>query len=76
MAIWLPTLKQWLISVFIDILLWEFQISIQIIAILDLDDVLMILSLEAKEMLLKKYMFFRIVLIMLELINMLVPSIR
>jgi len=73
---WLSTLKQWLIRVFADVSLWESQMSTHIIAISDFSDTLIILSLEAKDMLLKKYVFFKIVSITLELIDVLVFSIR
>jgi len=59
---WLSTLKQWLIRTLVDVPLWKSQISIYIIAMSDLEDTLMTLGSEAKEMSLKKCIFFKIIL--------------
>ena len=52
-AICLPTLKHLLISILALLLLWTSQMSIHTIDMSDLDDTLITLSLDAKDMLLK-----------------------
>jgi len=68
-------LKHLLIKHLAFVLLWTFQILIQIIAILDLDDALMICGFDVKHMSLKMCVNWMIDLITLELIEMLVSSI-
>ena len=75
-ATWLPTLKQWLIRTLADVPLWKSQMSIHTVAMSDLGDALITLGLEAKEMSLKKCIFFKIVSTMLKLIGVLVPSFK
>ena len=72
----LPTLNLLLIRLFAFIPLWASQMLIQTIAMSDLGDTLMTLGLEAKTILLKIWLFFKISFISSEVIQALVCSKR
>ena len=75
-AIKLPTLKHLLIRPLALLLLWTSHISSHMIAIFKLGNTLITQGFEVREILLKIWLFFKMDLIMLALMEMLVFSIR
>ena len=75
-VMWLPTLKHLLTSILVFLPFWMYQMSIQTIAILDLDEALMILGPEVSDKSLNIWLNLMIVLMNSELMEILVFSIR
>ena len=74
--IWLPILKHLLIRHLALLPLWTSYMSSQTIAIFNLDNALITWGFEVSNILLKMWLFFKIVLTILESIDMLVFSIE